>query len=255
MSTETRLKPCPFCGGAAKEFERFNANVITCRRCGVKVRQSEMGEGDAAERWNQRATPVAAQAQHLISEVCQESGLPAPLDRAEVLHVLREADRLLTNFTSAEAIGAWREKVKKIGAGEIIDVPAQQPVSGAGGLADYPTHGMNLGQRIAHVGGRENAQGYVEFGSPMAVHALIQHVLRDFHRQGRVNLAPDQQDADKVDAERYRAWRDAAVANSTPFVRAMRDTLPPEAREGKPRWPTAAEWDAAIDAARKEQAR
>ncbi|WBM39663.1 hypothetical protein [Alcaligenes faecalis] len=63
-----------------------------------------------------------------------------------------------------------------------------------------------------------------------------------------------QQDADKVDAERYRAWRDAAVANSTPFVRAMRDTLPPEAREGKPRWPTAAEWDAAIDAARKEQA-
>jgi hypothetical protein len=63
-----------------------------------------------------------------------------------------------------------------------------------------------------------------------------------------------QQDANKVDAERYRAWRDAAVANSTPFVRAMRDTLPPEAREGKPRWPTASEWDAAIDAARKEQA-
>lgn len=58
MSTETRLKPCPFCGGAAKEFERFNANIITCRRCGVKVRQSEMGEGDAAERWNQRATPL-----------------------------------------------------------------------------------------------------------------------------------------------------------------------------------------------------
>src|SRR5690606_22079904 len=67
MSTETRLKPCPFCGGAAKEFERFNANVITCRRCGVKVRQSEMGEGDAAVRWNQRATPVAAQAQQPVS--------------------------------------------------------------------------------------------------------------------------------------------------------------------------------------------
>lgn len=63
-----------------------------------------------------------------------------------------------------------------------------------------------------------------------------------------------QQEANKVDAERYRAWRDAAVTNSTPFVRAMRDTLPPEAREGKPRWPAAAEWDAAIDAARKEQA-
>ncbi|MGZ9569280.1 Lar family restriction alleviation protein [Alcaligenes nematophilus] len=73
MSTETRLKPCPFCGGAAKEFERFNANVITCRRCGVKVRQSEMGEGDAAVRWNQRATPVAAQAQQPVSGA---DGLP-----------------------------------------------------------------------------------------------------------------------------------------------------------------------------------
>lgn len=42
-----------------------------------------------------------------------------------------------------------------------------------------PTHGMTLGERIAHVGGRTNAQGYTEFGSPMAVSALIQHVLRD----------------------------------------------------------------------------
>lgn len=41
------------------------------------------------------------------------------------------------------------------------------------------THGMTLGERIAHVGGRTNAQGYTEFGSPMAVNALIQHVLRD----------------------------------------------------------------------------
>lgn len=42
-----------------------------------------------------------------------------------------------------------------------------------------PTMGMTLGERIAHVGGRENAQGYIEFGSPMVVDALIQHVLRD----------------------------------------------------------------------------
>ncbi|GEM_PF-3637534 len=45
------------------------------------------------------------------------------------------------------------------------------------------TAGMNLGQRIAHVGGRTNAHGYVEFGSEMAVHALIQHVLRDLKSQ------------------------------------------------------------------------
>lgn len=41
------------------------------------------------------------------------------------------------------------------------------------------SYGMTLGERIAHVGGRTNAQGYIEFGSPMAVNALIQHVLRD----------------------------------------------------------------------------
>ncbi|MDR8087834.1 hypothetical protein KPB05_10210 [Burkholderia gladioli] len=45
-----------------------------------------------------------------------------------------------------------------------------------------PTAGMNLGERIKHVGGRENAAGYIEFGSEMAVDALIQHVLRDLPR-------------------------------------------------------------------------
>ena len=45
--------------------------------------------------------------------------------------------------------------------------------------APSPTHGMNLGERIAHVGGRTNDAGYIEFGSVMAVDALIQHVLRD----------------------------------------------------------------------------
>lgn len=97
---------------------------------------------------------------------------------------------------------------------------AQPPVSGAGGLADYPTHGMNLGQRIAHVGGRENAQGYVEFGSPMAVHALIQHVLRDFHRQGRVNLVPAQQTTDPLQGAADWLVKDCGV--SDPAVLANR---------------------------------
>ena len=41
------------------------------------------------------------------------------------------------------------------------------------------TQGMNLGERIAHVGGRENKDGYQEFGSVRAVANLINHVLRD----------------------------------------------------------------------------
>lgn len=100
-------------------------------------------------------------------------------------------------------IGATRAQISEARA----DSEAQ-PSGNSGELPATQTQGMTLGQRIAHVGGRENAQGYVEFGSPMAVHALIQHVLRDFHRQGRVNIAPAQQDADKVDAERWRTFID-----------------------------------------------
>jgi hypothetical protein len=38
---------------------------------------------------------------------------------------------------------------------------------------------MTLAQRILHVGGRNNAAGYVEFGSTQAVQALVHQVLRD----------------------------------------------------------------------------
>lgn len=38
---------------------------------------------------------------------------------------------------------------------------------------------MNIAQRILHVGGRNNAAGYVEFGSIQAVEALVRQMLRD----------------------------------------------------------------------------
>lgn len=41
------------------------------------------------------------------------------------------------------------------------------------------TAGMSLEQRILHVGGRNNAAGYIEFGSIQAVAALVGQVLRD----------------------------------------------------------------------------
>jgi hypothetical protein len=45
--------------------------------------------------------------------------------------------------------------------------------------AASPTSGMNIAQRILHVGGRNNAAGYVEFGSIQAVKALVMQVIRD----------------------------------------------------------------------------
>lgn len=53
----SELLPCPMCGGEAKAYHRINANTVTCQSCGLKVHQSEMGQGDAAECWNRRHVP------------------------------------------------------------------------------------------------------------------------------------------------------------------------------------------------------
>lgn len=50
------LLPCPCCGGEAREYERFNANRVACKSCGLNLRQSEQGAGDAGMRWNRRAS-------------------------------------------------------------------------------------------------------------------------------------------------------------------------------------------------------
>ena len=42
-----------------------------------------------------------------------------------------------------------------------------------------PTSGMNVGQRIAHVGGRTREDHCVEFGSVLAVTLLMDYVARD----------------------------------------------------------------------------
>lgn len=62
------------------------------------------------------------------------------------------------------------------------DAIARHPPSERQGLTDEqpsPTAGMTIEQRILHVGGRNNAAGYVEFGSTQAVRALVHQVLRD----------------------------------------------------------------------------
>jgi hypothetical protein len=69
---------------------------------------------------------------------------------------------------SKEAITALREA--------LAEQPAQRKP-----LTDEPspTAGMNITQRILHVGGRNNTAWYVEFGSIQAVEALVRQVLRD----------------------------------------------------------------------------
>lgn len=55
-----------------------------------------------------------------------------------------------------------------------------------------PTASMNIAQRILHVGGRNNAAGYVEFGSIQAVDALVRQVLRDLPAAARGPMTTSQ---------------------------------------------------------------
>jgi hypothetical protein len=86
----------------------------------------------------------------------------------------------------------------------------QQPAQSAeqDERAASPTSGMTLGERIAHVGGRTNAAGYIEFGSVQAVNALVEHVLRDARAAFTQSTAPQpaQTQVALTDAPRYREW-------------------------------------------------
>jgi hypothetical protein len=93
-----------------------------------------------------------------------------------------------------------------------------------------PTAGMNIAQRILHVGGRNNDAGYVEFGSIQAVEALVRQVLRDLP-------APATADSAQEDAARYRLLR---RGQHWSVIDGIGNDLRAEAL------------DAAVDAARKQ---
>jgi hypothetical protein len=84
-----------------------------------------------------------------------------------------------------------------------------------------PTADMSLAQRILHVGGRNNAAGYVEFGSTQAVEALIRQVLRDLPaaqpQQEPTKAQPEQQPAAHMypsDLEKFERSETFATAYS-----------------------------------------
>jgi hypothetical protein len=76
-----------------------------------------------------------------------------------------------------------------------------------------PTFGMTLSERIAHVGGRENTAGYIEFGSVMAVNALIHHALRDIQQPKRTWVGLTDEDCKGMSAgDRVVAmWADRTI--------------------------------------------
>lgn len=92
-----------------------------------------------------------------------------------------------------------------------------------------PTASMNIAQRILHVGGRNNAAGYVEFGSIQAVEALVRQVLRDLPATAAPHKAPAESEQD------LRARFEALARDSYNFKRSRRDCYvnPATARDWK----------------------
>ncbi len=73
-----------------------------------------------------------------------------------------------------------KETLKSLAQWRAAIAEASKPVQAEAPTASpSPTAGMTIEQRILHVGGRNNAAGYVEFGSTQAVQALVRQVLRD----------------------------------------------------------------------------
>lgn len=64
MSDETKLLPCPFCGGIASYYAsrenvfsaRWTGHVVHCLECQARV-QTVGGKDDAFTYWNRRAAP------------------------------------------------------------------------------------------------------------------------------------------------------------------------------------------------------
>lgn len=87
-----------------------------------------------------------------------------------------------------------------------------------------PTSGMNIAQRILHVGGRNNAAGYIEFGSIQAVEALVRQVLRDLPPADVPLLSDDEiyemYSEPRSDAEMLEFGREVEAAVRKLFIAA-----------------------------------
>lgn len=95
---------------------------------------------------------------------------------------------------------------------ERLEQAAQEPQRSS------PTAGMNIVQRILHVGGRNNAAGYVEFGSIDAVNALVCHVLRDLPLKREWQGLTDEE---AFAAFGFHLWPETFLANA---AQELKDT-------------------------------
>ena len=53
LQHKSKLKPCPFCGGKAEQWQRVNLVVAGCKKCGCILFNERTSE-EAISAWNRR---------------------------------------------------------------------------------------------------------------------------------------------------------------------------------------------------------
>lgn len=51
VKSSSQLAPCRLCGSPPRPHDR-SSSIVRCGNCGLTVKQTALGEGDAVERWN-----------------------------------------------------------------------------------------------------------------------------------------------------------------------------------------------------------
>lgn len=185
-----------------------------------------------------------------------DGGYEGPLHNGQIEDVRKASGAWVPLFAGAAPVSAEPVAYLDLGAGGYVDVGTD--------LTDEQLAALPKGRHMLAIVGTYGVEGFT--AAPVAAQPdLTQQTLDDVKAglpardaeigalRKEIDTLRAQQDADTVDAERYRAWRDALITGKTAeddFIRLVADSLPTSV--GVSRRPTAAEWDAAIDAARKE---
>lgn len=54
ITSDKRLKPCPFCGGKAMLVSDIRDNCVRCMKCGASGGCVHYSKSEAIEMWNKR---------------------------------------------------------------------------------------------------------------------------------------------------------------------------------------------------------
>lgn len=107
--SETKLLPCPFCGGDAEYVCSNDGDYIECTRCGLGTTRHEQGSVNSVQRWNTRNEADALRAQ---------------------VERLKDADdsprRLLNEVVAKMQWHTFKARLLQISSGKLLTATAEQ---------------------------------------------------------------------------------------------------------------------------------